>query len=46
MSKIHSLMDLHVHVLEYLKQNVTHVHHNPNDYLLVKNNYLPLEDLS
>jgi len=45
MAQITSLMDLHIVVLEYLKNNVTHVHHNPNDYILVKNNYLPLEDI-
>jgi hypothetical protein len=29
-----------------MKKHVTFTTHNPNDYILVRGNYLPLEDLS
>lgn len=44
--KVKTLLDLHNAVLEHLQKNVTFVYHNPNDYILVRNNYLPLEDIN
>ncbi|TNV82985.1 hypothetical protein FGO68_gene3540 [Halteria grandinella] len=45
LSRITNLRDLHLEVLDFMKRQVTLVTHNPNDYILVRGNYLPLEDL-
>lgn len=39
-------MALHLAVFDYLKRHVTFKETNLNNYILVKNNYLPIENLS
>lgn len=39
-------MALHDVVFEYLRKHITFKENNLNNYLLVKNNYLPVEQVS
>jgi len=39
-------MDLHDQVFEFIKRNVTFKDSSLNNYILVKNNYLPIESVN
>ena len=45
-SKIRTVMDLHDQVFEFIKRNVTFKDSSLNNYILVKNNYLPIESVN
>ncbi|KEJ82813.1 hypothetical protein OXYTRIMIC_699 [Oxytricha trifallax] len=45
-NKVQTVLDLHDHVFDYIKRYVTPKENSLNNYILVKNNYLPIESIN